>query len=140
MSASAKQATTPNVVDIDDPRPWTIKGVSIEARNAAIAAANRERMTQGEWLSRMIPMMVKQANAAERLPAVIPPVAEKTDAEPVPTVAPPVPTIGDLQAATALLETLGPISGSKTAKRLIMKGLLANLGDKASVKKPATQP
>ena len=36
------------------PAPWSVRGVTAEARNAAIAAAHREGQTLGEWLDRAI--------------------------------------------------------------------------------------
>lgn len=35
-------------------KPWTIKGIPDEERNAAIAAAGRERMLIGDWIVRAI--------------------------------------------------------------------------------------
>ena len=40
--------------ETDQIKPWTIKGVSPEARNAAINAAARNQMSQGEWVGRAI--------------------------------------------------------------------------------------
>jgi hypothetical protein len=131
------QTASANVVDIDDPKPWTIKGVSIEARNAAIAAATRQRMTQGEWLTRNILRMVKAEINEERSPAVIAPIPL---AAPVPTVvveAPPRVSMGELQAAYELLAQIGPTTpGARTAKRLLVKQLMTNLGHVPAVKKP----
>jgi hypothetical protein len=35
----------------DRVKPWTIKGIAPEERNAAIAAAEREGLAIGEWLT-----------------------------------------------------------------------------------------
>ncbi|GBQ07509.1 hypothetical protein AA14362_1360 [Acetobacter cerevisiae DSM 14362] len=43
----------------DDPKPWSIRGVHPEVRNAALAAAKREGVTIGEWLDRAIRSQVK---------------------------------------------------------------------------------
>ncbi|MDN7352154.1 hypothetical protein [Acetobacter senegalensis] len=43
----------------DDPKPWSIRGVHPEVRNAALAAAKREGVTIGEWLDRAIRLHVK---------------------------------------------------------------------------------
>ncbi|NHN90276.1 hypothetical protein [Acetobacter conturbans] len=43
----------------DDPKPWSIRGVHPEVRNAALAAAKREGVTIGEWLDRAIRSHVK---------------------------------------------------------------------------------
>lgn len=45
--------------------PWGIRGVPVEARNAAIAAARREGMTLGEWLDRAIRHEVKAGRGQE---------------------------------------------------------------------------
>ena len=39
--------------------PWAIRGVSLEGRNAAIAAARRSNATLGEWLDRAVRQQVK---------------------------------------------------------------------------------
>ena len=41
-------------VPIDPVEPWTIKGVPIETRERAIAAAQQEELTVGQWLGRRI--------------------------------------------------------------------------------------
>lgn len=50
-------------------KPWTIKGIGPEARNAAIAAAERARQPIGEWVSRAIRSQV-QADRQESRAAV----------------------------------------------------------------------
>ena len=45
------------------PSPWAIRGVSQEARNAAMSAATREGQTLGEWLDRAIREQIKTARA-----------------------------------------------------------------------------
>lgn len=56
-------------------RPWTIKGIPIEARNAAIAAAARDGMTIGAWIERAIRDQVKGDRARAKLPALVEDVA-----------------------------------------------------------------
>lgn len=52
----------------DDPKPWSIRGVHPEVRNAALAAAKREGVTIGEWLDRAIRSHVKNGrNPTENL-------------------------------------------------------------------------
>jgi len=46
----------------DEPKPWSIRGVHPEVRNAALAAAKRDGMTIGEWLDRAIRSHVKSNN------------------------------------------------------------------------------
>jgi hypothetical protein len=68
----------------DDVKPWTIKNVPPEERNAAIAAAQRASQTMGEWLSRAIRSQVKEDAGAQRAPTVMQP--------PAPPTSPTIPT------------------------------------------------
>ena len=52
--------------------PWAIRSVSLEARNAATAAARREGLSLGEWIDRAIRQQVK----AERNQPVGPTIEE----------------------------------------------------------------
>src|SRR5690242_13080259 len=52
----------------DRVRPWTIKGIPPEERNAAIAAAEREGLTIGEWLTRAIRTQAQADHRSDRLP------------------------------------------------------------------------
>src|SRR5690349_9067021 len=54
----------------DRVRPWTVKGIPPEERNAAIAAAEREGLTIGEWLTRAIRTQVQADHRSDRLPIV----------------------------------------------------------------------
>jgi hypothetical protein len=54
-------------------KPWTIKGIAPENRNAAIAAASREKQTLGEWISRAIRTQIQIDLGRERLPAPMAP-------------------------------------------------------------------
>ena len=53
-------------------KPWTIKGISWEARNAAISASDRDGMTIGAWLERAIRQTVQADRTADRAPAIVP--------------------------------------------------------------------
>jgi hypothetical protein len=67
----------------DDVKPWTIKNVPPEDRNAAVAAAAREQMTIGEWLRRAIRAQVQADHGRDRAPTVAgrpPPSPEVFDA------------------------------------------------------------
>ena len=55
----------------DRVKPWTIKGIGPEERNAAIAAAEREGMTIGEWLTRAIRTQVQADHQSDRAPVII---------------------------------------------------------------------
>lgn len=61
----------------DDPgdrvKPWTIKGIPAEARNAAIAAAERERQTLGEWMARAIRTQIQSDRQRDRAPTLVGP-------------------------------------------------------------------
>ena len=52
------------------PAPWSVRGVTAEARNAAIAAAHREGQTLGEWLDRAIRQNIKAERAGELAPTL----------------------------------------------------------------------
>jgi hypothetical protein len=52
----------------DRVKPWTVKGIAPEERNAAIAAADRQDMTIGEWLSRAIRAQVQADQRSDRSP------------------------------------------------------------------------
>jgi len=54
-------------------KPWTIKGISPEARNAAIAAAERARQPIGEWVSRAIRGQVQADRQESRAPVPVGP-------------------------------------------------------------------
>jgi hypothetical protein len=55
----------------DRVKPWTVKGIAPEERNAAIAAADRQDMTIGEWLTRAIRTQVQADHQADRAPVPI---------------------------------------------------------------------
>lgn len=55
----------------DDIKPWSIRGVSPEARNAAIAAANREKMAIGAWLDRAIRNQVQADRGRQTAPVSV---------------------------------------------------------------------
>jgi hypothetical protein len=57
----------------DRVKPWTVKGISPEDRNAAIAAAEREGQTIGEYLSRAIRAQVQADRQRDRAPALVGP-------------------------------------------------------------------
>ena len=78
------------------PAPWSVRGVTAEARNAAIAAAHREGQTLGEWLDRAIRQSIKAERAGELAPTL-----ETTLAELVKT----------MQAQNARLEAVEPAEG-----------------------------
>jgi hypothetical protein len=75
------------MADVADTRPWTIKTISLEARNAATSAADRDKMTIGAWLERAILSTIKIDRERGRAPSVIgpssstPPMADLSEVE-----------------------------------------------------------
>jgi hypothetical protein len=63
----------------DRVKPWTVKGIPPEERNAAIAAAEREGLTIGEWLTRAIRTQVQADHRSDRLPVALDPPSRKAD-------------------------------------------------------------
>jgi hypothetical protein len=57
----------------DRVKPWTIKGISPEDRNAAVAAAEREGQTIGEYVSRALRAQVQADHRRDRAPALVGP-------------------------------------------------------------------
>ena len=54
----------------DDIKPWSIRGVPPESRNAAISAANREKMAIGAWMDRAIRTQVQADLGRQTAPAI----------------------------------------------------------------------
>lgn len=52
----------------DDIKPWTIRGIPPEERNAAGEAAKRDGMTLGDWLRRAIRTETQRQAQADRVP------------------------------------------------------------------------
>lgn len=82
----------------DSVKPWTIRGVPPEVRNAIIAAADRSDMTVGEWVSRMGLRQIQQEVQASRAPVPVGPVmsASPTDLS---DIEPIIARVRDLAAA-----------------------------------------
>ena len=55
----------------DSVKPWTIRGIPPEERNAASEAAKRSDMTLGEWLRRAIRTEIQQGLQATRSPVPV---------------------------------------------------------------------
>ena len=79
------------------PAPWSVRGVTAEARNAAIAAAAHRGPDAREWLDRAIRQSIKAERAGELAPTL-----ETTLAELVKT----------MQAQNARLEAVGGPAGA----------------------------
>src|SRR3954452_9118370 len=83
--------------------PWTIKGIPPEERNAAIAAADREGLTIGEWLTRAIRTQVQTDHRSDRLPVTLdPPAFSASDRQ---------SDLADLERVVALAKTLASANG-----------------------------
>jgi hypothetical protein len=106
----------------DDIKPWTIKGVGPEARNAATAAAGREKQTIGEWITRAIRTQIQSDRQQDRAPVVVGPVVNhETD----------LATLERLVALTASLAAAGappPKAVSRQTYSLIRDSLAAIKG------------
>ena len=55
----------------DNVKPWTVRGIAPEERNAASEAAKRDGLSLGDWLSRAIRTHIQQGAAASRLPVPV---------------------------------------------------------------------
>ena len=55
----------------DSIKPWTIRGIPPEERNAASEAAKREGMTLGDWLRRAIRTEIQRQAQADRAPVPV---------------------------------------------------------------------
>lgn len=83
----------------DDVKPWTVRGVPPEVRNAALSAAKRSGMGVGEWLDRAIRHYVQHEKngSLETTKPAQEPASETTTRE----AAELVGLIGELAAAGA---------------------------------------
>ena len=54
----------------DRVKPWTIKGIPIEIRNAAIAAASHDGLPLGKWFERNIPAIIQHNRQKTRMTVV----------------------------------------------------------------------
>jgi hypothetical protein len=87
----------------DRVKPWTIKGIPPEERNAAIAAADREGLTIGEWLTRAIRTQVQADHRSDRLPVALdPPASFSSDRQ---------SDLADLERLVSLSEKLASATG-----------------------------
>src|SRR3954470_5652497 len=98
MSETIEAADTTDRV-----KPWTIKGIAPEERNAAIAAAEREGLTIGEWLTRAIRTQVQADHRSDRLPVALdPPLPLKVDRQ---------ADLADLERMITLAEKIASANG-----------------------------
>jgi hypothetical protein len=89
----------------DRVKPWTVKGIPPEERNAAIAAAEREGLTIGEWLTRAIRTQMQADHQSDRLPVTLdPPPSLASDRQ---------SDLADLERVVELAKTLASANGSQ---------------------------
>src|SRR3954447_17348867 len=87
----------------DRVKPWTVKAIPPEERNAAIAAAEREGLTIGEWLTRAIRTQVQADHRSDRLPVALDsPLMSKVDRQ---------ADLADLERMITLAEKIASANG-----------------------------
>lgn len=110
----------------DGIKPWTIKGIPAEERNAAIAAAKRGKMSIGDWLSRAIRVAVQADRQDQRAPAVVADQSDRTGERSDPADLAEVERLVDMVGKLAIATGEPPPEGvSKTAYRLLRRRLTA---------------
>lgn len=116
----------------DEPKPWSIRGVHPEVRNAALAAAKREGVTIGEWLDRAIRSHVKNGGKQTKnmLDNDVRQATDLSDAERI------VSMISQLSAAGSPI----PKSVASKAYSVIRDALKEVQQHKKNVLPPPTQP
>lgn len=97
-------------VDPSDVKPWTIKNVAPEERNAAIGAAKRDRMDLGPWLSQAIRQKIQADRQVDRRPVPLE----------IPTVRPSDPQLDltALERMVVLAEKVAAASGKPMPRDL----------------------
>jgi len=99
--------TDEGVETTDRVKPWTGKGIAPGERNAAIAAAEREGLTIGEWLTRAIRTQVQADHRSDRLPVTLdPPAAAPSDRQ-----SDRQSDLADLERVVELAKTLASANG-----------------------------
>jgi hypothetical protein len=62
--------SAPESDESDRVKPWTIKGIRIDIRNAAIAAASHDGLPLGKWFERNIPAIIQHNRQKTRMTVV----------------------------------------------------------------------
>jgi hypothetical protein len=112
-----------NVESSENIKPWTIKNIAPEERNAAIEAAQRARLPLGAWMSRAIRTQIKEDLSASRAPVVV---SASPPAPVAPAIAAPGTTIIELDEMASLAERVSRMSG-KPVPRAITRSLLRHI-------------
>ena len=114
----------------DRVKPWTIKGIPPEARNAAIAAADRDKATLGEWITRAIRSQIQSDRAQPTALAVVGPTA------------PPKADLAEVERVVAMTASLAaagappPKAVSRAAYGLLREALADMRGPTAGRQSP----
>ncbi len=111
----------PIATESDRVKPWTVKGIAPEDRNAAIAAAKRNNMQIGEWLARAIRAQVQADHQASRAPVPVDPAAGQSDLGDIERL---VVMVGQIAAATG---EPPPKAVSRAAYRVVRDRLAGSL-------------
>lgn len=114
----------------DTVKPWTIRGIPPEERNAAIEAADRSDLNLGEWIGRAIRTQIQQER---RMPVPVEQTSSDSPTESPPLVATEIPErqtqrldVMQIVSAFHMLASAGvPIPKGHVAK--ITRALVAQL-------------
>jgi hypothetical protein len=98
----------------DQIKPWTVKGIAPEDRNAAISAADRAGMKIGEWLSRAIRAQAQADFQVSRTPPI--PVGQPVGQEPMRS------DLDAMDRLIAMAERLSATAGEPPPKGVIALG------------------
>lgn len=103
----------------DGVKPWTIKGVPPDIRNAIIAHAAREKMALGEWIARAGRAYIQSDRQRDKTPAVVGPTVR------------PQADLAEIERVVAMAAQLAAAGAPppKTLSRLAYGLLKDRLGD-----------
>jgi hypothetical protein len=90
-------------------KPWTIKGIPPETRNAAIAAAERDHQTLGEWFTRAIPAIIQYNRQQNRLPVPVDQPVRPSD---------PEADLAEIERLMGVVKDLHGVTSAPPPKRL----------------------
>lgn len=112
-------------------KPWTIKGIPPEARNAAITAAERADQTIGEWIARAIRQTIQADRKADRAPVPL----ENTQVRP----SAPQVDVDTIERLTQAAARLAEASGEPVPKS-VSRQLYARIRDQTKGAGRSTRP
>lgn len=92
----------------DEIKPWTIRNVPPDVRNAALSAAKRRGVDIGELVSRALLSDIQAERQEQRAPAVVRPAPI---AHPAATTMPPLDLAGSAQFLAGLAQLIGTLGG-----------------------------